>query len=163
MRVDITQAPYSIDMESIVGNIHNRRFQVLRPIDKFIQERINKMIKRGWTQFGEPLTYAPPPPPKQYAVLAPLPITSTLFQSLLQEMRKISNTIQIVSIDEIRNPLLESIYEANKKIIAKECPADNPNERKLFHGTYGDGISGIIDGGFDDRFFVATGAWGECR
>ena len=162
MRVDITQEPYSIDMETIIGNIQNRRFRVLRPIDKLVQERMNKMIQRGWAQTGEPLSYAPPPPPKYYAVLAPLPVTSTLYQSLLQEMKKISDAIEIVSIEEVKNPLLENIYEANRKQIAKECSGDNPNERKLFHGTRGDGISGILDSGFDDRFFVATGAWGEC-
>ena len=149
-------------METIIENIQNRRFQVLRPMDTIVQDRVNKMVQRGWTQFGEALSYTPPPPPQCYALLVPLPPASTLYQSVLQEIRKISNSIQIAFIDEIKNPLLENTYEAMKQMIAKECPGSNPNERKLFHGTREDGISGILESGFDDRFFDATGAWGEC-
>ncbi len=77
-------------------------------------------------------------------------------------MKKISQGIKIVAIDELRNPLLEDTYEAIKKMIAKECPGSNPNERKLFHGTKADGSKGILENGFDDRYFNPVGAWGKC-
>jgi hypothetical protein len=161
MRVDITPSPYSIDLEMIVENILNRRFQVLRPVDTLVQGRIDKMKKRQWTQHGEPMSYHPPPPPRHYYVLIPLPRSSTLYKSLLTEMQKIGTSTRIESIEEINNPLLEDTYEAMKKMIAKECTGLKPNERKLFHGTKGDGSKGIIENGFDDRFFNPTGAWGE--
>lgn len=75
-------------------------------------------------------------------------------------MRKISGSLQIVSIEQIKNPYLEDSYQAMKKIIAKQCPAFNPNERLLYHGTSGPGINGITEDGFDDRFFNPDGAWG---
>ncbi|CAF1380256.1 unnamed protein product [Adineta ricciae] len=48
-----------------------------------------------------------------------------------------------------------------KRSIAKECPGNDPRERELFHGTGGDAIQGIIDRGFDDRYFSPSGAWGR--
>ncbi|CAF4707231.1 unnamed protein product, partial [Rotaria magnacalcarata] len=64
MRVDITYKPYSIELETIVDNIKNKRFQVLRPVDKYVQPRIAKMESRGWTQLGKPMHVIPNPPPK---------------------------------------------------------------------------------------------------
>ncbi|CAF4443045.1 unnamed protein product, partial [Rotaria magnacalcarata] len=46
-----------------------------------------------------------------------------------------------------------------KKLIAQQCPGFNPNEQELFHGTSDDGIKGILEYGFDGRFFNPTGAW----
>ncbi|CAF1500361.1 unnamed protein product [Adineta ricciae] len=42
--VALTQSPYSIDLESIVENIMEGRFRVLRPIDKFMRDRIDRMV-----------------------------------------------------------------------------------------------------------------------
>jgi len=163
MRIDITKSPHSIQLETIVENIKKKHFQVLRPIDKLVKDRIEKMILRKWTQIGEPNDYIPSPHPKHYALLVSLPSTSTLYQALLQKMQPIGSSIKIISIEEIKNPLLEDAYESMKKIIARECPNHNPNEQKLFHGTKtDDAIKGIIEDGFDDRFFSPTGAWGKC-
>jgi len=115
---------------------------------------------RGWTQLGEPFSVIPEPPAKYYALLVPLPSSTDLYQILSQEMKKISNSLQIISIEQVKNPYLEEAYEAMKKIIAKQCSGFNPNEQKLFHGTNGTGINGITEDGFDDRFYNATGAWG---
>ncbi|CAF4735473.1 unnamed protein product, partial [Rotaria sp. Silwood2] len=69
--------------------------------------------------------------------------------------------IEIKSIEEIKNPYLEEIYEGLKKVIRTQCSGFNPNERELFHGTSGDGIKGITEYGFDDRFYNPDGAWGK--
>ncbi|CAF1092781.1 unnamed protein product [Adineta steineri] len=82
-------------------------------------------------------------------------------ERVAQEMRQISGSLQIVSIEQVKNPYLEEAYEAMKKIISKQCTGFNPNERLLFHGTKDDGIKGIAEDGFDDRFFIPTGAWGH--
>ncbi|CAF1467367.1 unnamed protein product [Rotaria sordida] len=160
MRIDITQSPYSIELETIVQNIMNKHFQVLRPLDNLVKDRIQRMTQRQWTQIGEPTNYIPRPYVKYNAVLAPLPPSSTLYQALLGKIKTIGNSVRIISIDEIKNPLLEDTYEAMKKIIARECKG-NPNEQKLYHGTRGDAINGIVEAGFDDRFFSPTGAWGH--
>ncbi|CAF0951177.1 unnamed protein product [Rotaria sp. Silwood1] len=160
MRIDITQSPYSIELETIVQNIINKHFQVLRPLDTLVNDRIKKMTQRQWTQIGEPTNYIPRPYVKYNAVLVPLPPSSTLYQALLGTIKTIGTSVRIISIDEIKNPLLEDTYEAMKKIIARECKG-NPNERKLYHGTKGDAIHGIVEDGFDDRFFSPTGAWGH--
>jgi len=57
-----------------------------------------------------------------------------------------------MTIEQVKNPYLEEAYEAMKKIISKQCKGFNPNERFLFHGTKEDGITGITEDGFDDRF-----------
>ncbi|CAF3609413.1 unnamed protein product [Rotaria socialis] len=161
MRVDIQQRPYLIEIEAIVDNIKNKRFQVLRPIDNFLTERIDKMINiRHWTQMGEPFSVVPNPNPKYSAVLVTLPPPSKLYRDLQTEMQKIGS-VTIVSIEQVKNPLLEDTYESMKKLIAKQCKGSNPNERSLFHGTKGEGIDGIRDDGFDDRYFSPTGNWGH--
>jgi len=115
---------------------------------------------RGWTQLGEPFSVIPEPPAKYYALLVPLPSATDLYDTLSKHMKTISASLQVISIEQVKNPYLEESYEAMKKIIAKQCPGCNPNERTLFHGTSGSGINGITEDGFDDRFYNASGAWG---
>jgi hypothetical protein len=165
MRVDIQHKPYSIELETIVDNIKNKRFQVLRPIDWNIQKRIEKMQSRGWTQLGEPMHVIPNPPPKYHVVLVPLPESTELFKSLVQQMTDyIGYQVHVLSIEQIRNPLLEEAYLSMKQIIAKQCIGQNPNERELFHGTKGEAIDGILNDGFDDRYWgtnYSKGNWGK--
>ncbi|CAF3749728.1 unnamed protein product, partial [Rotaria sp. Silwood1] len=164
-RVDITYKPYSIELETIVDNIKNKRFQVLRPIDKYVQARIEKMQSRGWTQLGEPMHVIPNPPPIYPYILVPLPGSIELYKTLVQQMKTyINNHVRVFSIDQIKNPLLEEAYLAMKQLIAKQCKGHNPNERELFHGTQGDAIDGILKDGFDDRYWgtkAGKGKWGH--
>ena len=163
MRVDTTQSPYLIQLETIIENIKQKRFRVLRPIDNGIKRRIEKMISRNWIQTGEPIDYIPRPHQKHYALLVPLPSTSTLYLTLSENMLIKGSQAQILSIEEVKNPLLEDAYESMKNIIAKECPNHNPNEQKLFHGIEGDeATKSIVEDGFDDRFFSSHGSWGKC-
>jgi hypothetical protein len=162
MRIPIQQKAYSIELETIVDNIKNKRFRILRPIDKYVTERIDKMVGiRGWTQIGEPFAILPEPHPHYYAVLVPLHYSSTLYEDLSQKMQTIGPSLQIISIEQIGNPYLEDSYDAMKKIIAKQCRGFNPNERELFHGTSDAAIKGITEDGFDDRYFNRNGAWGK--
>lgn len=167
MRVDIQNKPYSIELETIVHNIKNKRFQVLRPIDQYIQVRIVKMQNRGWKQFGEPMHIIPNPSPKHEAILVPLPESTELYRTLVQQMQHfIDYNVRVISIEQIKNPLLEDTYLAMKKLIAKQCPGQNPNERELFHGTKGYAIDGILKDGFDDRYWGANygmGKWGKAH
>jgi hypothetical protein len=161
MRIDIQQKPYSIELETIIDNIKNKRFQILRPIDQYVKERIDKMVNiRQWIQHGQPFLVVPNPHFKCFAVLVPLPKEATLYEEVSNQMKKIANVI-IISIDQVKNPLLEDAYEAMKKIIAKQCQGSNPNEQELFHGTKGDGINGLTEDGFDDRFFNSLGLYGN--
>ena len=161
MRVDIAASPYSIDLEAIVNNIKNKRFRVLRPIDEEnMEERIEKMGSRGWKQIGEPIFVIPNPPPGCNYVAIALPKSTPLYKALLHDMQKIGSEIKIVSIEQIRNPRVEKIYEAIKQQIAEECGNKNPNECQLYHGTRDDGINGILERGYDNRFFNRNGAWG---
>ena len=162
MRVDIQQRPYLIELETIVENIKNKRFQILRPIDKFLTERVDKMVNiRKWTQTGQPFLVVPNPNPKYSAVLVPLPSSTTLYQELEQRLKSMGVPASVICIEQVKNPLLEDAYESMKKIIARQCTGFNPNERELFHGTKGIGIDGIRDDGFDDRYFSAGGNWGN--
>ncbi|CAF2546861.1 unnamed protein product [Rotaria sp. Silwood2] len=162
MRIDIQQKPYSIELETIVDNIKNKRFYVLRTIDNRVTQRIDKMVNvRQWKQLGQTFNVLPNPHPKCNVLLVPLHHTSTSYIALSQRMKLIDNSLKIISIEEIKNPYLEEIYDGMKKVIAKQCVGFNPNENELFHGTSGDGINGITEDGFDDRFFNINGAWGH--
>ncbi|CAF3296765.1 unnamed protein product [Rotaria sp. Silwood2] len=162
MRVDIQELPYSISLESIVKNIKEKKFRVLRPIDSLLQERINKMKNiRNWTQSGKPFSIVPSPHSHIISVVVPLPSSSDLYQDLATKMQVIGGGIQIKSIEQIRNPRLEGLYEFMKTNIAGQCPQSNPKERCLFHGTNTDAIQGITDYGFDDRYFSSSGRWGH--
>ncbi|CAF1091140.1 unnamed protein product [Adineta ricciae] len=157
MRIDITQKPYSIELEAIVENIKNKRFLTLRPIDNNLNRRIAKMKDRGWTQMEGGLSVIPEPHKEYHAILVPLPRSSDLHAAICQKMRNIPG-VQVKSIEEIRNPFLEEIYEGMKKIIKRQCPKTTSCEHPgLFHGTQGDGIDGITDDGYDDRFFNTGG------
>jgi hypothetical protein len=160
MRIDITQNPYSIQLEAVVDNIKHKRFQVLRQKDDHIGERIEKMTKvRGWKKIDEELSVIPEPHWKHHVVLVPLSKSAVLYKDICDKMKNIPN-LHIVSIEEIRNPFLEETYEGMKKIIKKQCPNVNPNEQELFHGTKNEGIDGIAEDGFDDRYF-AVGMYGK--
>jgi HrpA-like RNA helicase len=162
MRIDVTQKPYSIELETIVDNIKNKLFQILRPIDKHLQDRIKKMNLRGWKETGEKLSIIPEPHWKHNVILVPLPKSAVLYIDVSNKMSSISG-IRIISIEQIRNPFLEETYEGMKKLIKKQCTGANPNEQELFHGTKGDGINGIIEDGFDDRFFNSAGMYGKYK
>lgn len=167
MRVDITGGSYPIQLETIVENIRDKNFQVLRPIDGengpntsgTVAERIEKMKSRGWTQIGTPLSFIPDPPATYSAALVPYPSSTVLYQDIVNQMNKISGA-HVISIEQIKNPNIEALYEYMKRTIAKECPGNDPNERELFHGTSGEAIEGIVTRGFDDRYFSQKGAWG---
>ncbi|CAF0927319.1 unnamed protein product [Rotaria sordida] len=160
MRIDIQRKPYEIELEKIVNNIKNKRFKVLRPLDQFVKQRIEKMQQRGWTQDGPIISVIPDPHYKYYAVLVPLPSSATLYTDVSTKMKNITS-VQIVSIEEIRNPYLEETYEGMKKLIAKQCPNQIPNEQELFHGTKTAGIEGITEDGYDDRYFNKGGLYGH--
>jgi hypothetical protein len=167
MRVDIQSKPYSIELEITVDNIKNKRFHILRPIDNSVEFRKKKMQNRGWTQLGQPMHVIPNPPPKYSVVLVPLPESTELYKSLVQQMRDyIGYQVQVLSIEQIKNPLLEDAYLSMKQIIAKQCLGQNPNERELFHGAKGEAIDGILNDGFDDRYWGTNypkGNWGKIK
>ena len=65
------------------------RFQILRPIDQFVKQRIDKMVEiRKWTQHGQPFSVVPNPHLKCHAVLVPLPKHSTLYEEISSQMKK---------------------------------------------------------------------------
>lgn len=167
MRVDITGGACNIQLETIVENIRKKEFQVLRPIDGengskisgTVAERVEKMKSRGWTQIDKVLAFIPNPPQNYNAVLVPYPTTTVLYQNIVKAIQQI-NGARVISIDQIKNPDVESLYECVKANIAKECPGNDPNERELYHGTGSQAVEEIIKKGYDDRYFANGGAWG---
>jgi hypothetical protein len=72
--------------------------------------------------------------------------------------------VQVLKIEQIRNPGVEDLYLGMKKLIQSQCEDGNLNERELFHGTKGKGIDGVRDYGYDDRYsgtLTSKGDWGE--
>jgi hypothetical protein len=132
--------------------------QILRPIDKYAEERFNKMTNiRGWKQTGH-ISVLPELHLKYYAVLVPLLRTTVLYIVVSNKMNSL-NGVQIISIEKIRNPFLEETYEGMKKLIKKQCTGANSNIQELFHGTKQEGIDGITEDDFDDRYFNMNGVY----
>ena len=161
MRIDIQRSPYLIELETIVDNIKHKRFRILRHVDHRLTERLNKMTQtRGWTEAGTRLSILPSPHFKHNTVLVPLARSATLYVDVSSKMNAIAS-VRIISIEEVKNPFLEELYEGMKKLIKKQSTNENPNEQELFHGTKDDGIKGVIEDGFDDRYFSTGGLYGE--
>lgn len=166
MRVNTEQPPYSIDIETIVERIRQKKLQILRPSDDILQRRIKKMVDvRGWTVINPSLYVIPRPPGKHRVVIVSLPADSDLYKDMVKEMQAIANA-QVLKIEQLRNPGLEELYLGMKKLIQSQCKDRNANERCLFHGTKGKAIDGIRDYGYDDRFTganTAKGDWGRSQ
>ncbi|CAF3667793.1 unnamed protein product [Rotaria socialis] len=149
MRVDITYPPYSITLEKIVDNIQKKRFYLLagddnKPCATVIEERMNKMITRGWKQIDETLPpVVPNPGPPSNIELTPVPKTSPVYQKIFEKMKLTfgGNDLKIISIEQIKNAELESIYEQAKKVIQKQTGLPDGNQMTLFHGAKGITIS----------------------
>ncbi|CAF3699328.1 unnamed protein product [Rotaria sp. Silwood1] len=159
-RVNLHDPPFSIDLEEIVQKIKSKQFRVLRPIDNIVQTRIDKMLARGWQKTDEDLNYIPPPQNNFKFVLDPLPQNYQLYQQVENAMKQIPN-VKILSIEQIRNPVVYETYHAMKKLITGQCPDGNPNECYLFHGTYTNNAESIMTMGFDDRYFSKNGLYGH--
>ncbi len=159
-RVDLHEPPCSIDLEQIIDNIQKKQFRVLRDVDDLVQMRINKMTNRGWKQYGEPLSFIPAPADKDTFVEVELPSQTPTYRKIVEDFKKIQNA-RILSIKQLRNPALENAYEASKRLIVKECPGKNPNERLLYHGTAFNNVNSIMEKGFDNRYFSNFGLYGR--
>ncbi|CAF3756077.1 unnamed protein product [Rotaria sp. Silwood1] len=119
------------------------------------------MISRGWTKTGTDLNFIPNPPPRCDVIVVPVPQIADIYQSIIQQLQNnVGIQVKVHSIVQIKNPSLEEAYLAIKQLIAKECVGGNPNERLLFHGTSGTSIDGILNDGFDDRYWNSE-KWGH--
>ncbi|CAF4374584.1 unnamed protein product [Rotaria sp. Silwood2] len=159
-RVNLHDPPFSIDLEEIVQKIKMKQFRVLRPIDNIVQTRIDKMLARGWQKTDEDLNYIPPPQNNFKFVLDPLPQNYQIYQQVENAMKQIPN-VKILSIEQIRNPVVYETYHAMKKLITGQCHNGNPNECYLFHGAPTDKAEKIMTMGFDDRYFSKSGLYGK--
>jgi len=158
--MDLIEPYLALMHDRINLNVNNllKYCQILRPIDKYAEERFNKMTNiRGWKQTGH-ISVLPELHLKYYTVLLPLLRKTVLYIDVSNKMKTI-NGVQIISIEEIRNPFLEETYEGTKKLIKKQCTGANPNIQELFHGTKQEEIDGITEDDFDDRYFNANGVY----
>ena len=158
-RVDLSKSPCLIEVKQIVDNIHCKHFHVLPSMSELIINRISKMKSRGWTQLGVPLINEPQQVKPKFTVTV-LPETSDLYKTIGNAMREITQGT-IVSIEQVHNSELESIYESMKNLISNECPDGNANEQFLFHGTHTGKSNRVMQEGFDYGIFKTHGRFGE--
>jgi len=160
MRVNINEDPNieHLPLEEIVSNIKQKKFNTMRGVDSRMQLRIDKMIKRGWTQ-KEQFIFVPNKGKKFGAILAYIPKTDEQYKFLESKIMAISNA-RVLSIEKISNFNLEHIYSTMKDQIAFENKG-NANEKLLFHGTDKTAAEGIQNFGFDDRWWSQSGRFGR--
>lgn len=158
-RVDLSKPPCLVNVKQIVENIHIKKFHVLPSISELIMHRISKMKSRGWTQLGVPLINEPQQVKPKFTVTV-LPEKSDLYKTIGNAMRKITEGT-IVSIEQVQNSELESIYESMKNLIRNECLGGNANEQFLFHGTHTEKCNRVMQEGFDYGIFKTHGRFGE--
>ena len=72
-------------------------------------------------------------------------------------MTKGKNYTQIVSIQQLQNPILYQQYAVKKKEMEKRNPKGHPNERWLWHGTSSDTHDKINTQGFNRSFAGKNG------
>jgi hypothetical protein len=151
LRVDVTKhEELSINLDKIVSNIRENRLNILRFVDDNMAPRVEKMKKRGWKIEGQ-YNWTPDLGPKFGSILTRVPNESPEYKKY-EDL--IVNHLQcrVMSMDQVQSYNLRSIYDAMKSQIKREN-GGNANELLLFHGTAEDAAKGILDTGFDDRFF----------
>jgi hypothetical protein len=158
-RMDLKKSPYLIDLIQIIENIQSKQFHVIPSIDALIAGCIDKMTKRGWIQKGAPLINRPQRVIHKF-IVNPLSATSDVYKRIENEMQAIIG-VTIVSVEHIHNPVLGSVYESVKQLIANQCPGNNPNERFLYHGTHASKAHVIMEDGFDYGFLKIHGRFGK--
>lgn len=146
-RVDSSLSPFFIDVKQILENIKCKTFHVLPAINELIANRIDKMIARGWMQLGSPITNRHQQI-KPIFIINPLSTTSDLYKTIENQMKNIIGST-ILSIEQIQNSELDTIYQSMKTLVANECPEQNANEQFLFHGTHINKANQILKEGFD--------------
>lgn len=153
MRVDITAPPCSITLESTIKNIETKQFHVLRAIDPRLQQRIDKMVKRGWSPPKLDRVWAPSPP--QCASLTQIGQSDPKWAKYQAVIAPIG---QLVHVETFHHATQTQLYEAVKKVISMETAV---NEREdLYHGTSHEGAEGIEMTGYDNRHY-SVGLFGS--
>ena len=153
MKIYIRPKPCSIEIGTIVDSVIKKNLRVLRPIDSIMQNHIDKITSRGRNKLEQEVHVIPDLPPKYSVILVRLPNTANLYRLLVPKMtNSINYQIRIVSIEQIKNLLLQVAYLVMKELIAIECRRREPSERELFRGTKGEGIDGVLNDGYDDRY-----------
>eukprot|EP01102_Stenamoeba_stenopodia_P022448 TRINITY_DN9350_c0_g2_i1.p1 TRINITY_DN9350_c0_g2~~TRINITY_DN9350_c0_g2_i1.p1 ORF type:complete len:540 (+),score=95.22 TRINITY_DN9350_c0_g2_i1:577-2196(+) len=161
MRIDVTPAPYNITLDNTVLNIKNKKFITLNAEDSYMRERIKKMKDRGWTPAtNENLVFVPSKGMHGSSTLINVPKSDPQYNHINSIFASMFSSATIVSIEQIRCPSLDLLYEAMKNSVAKENDGE-ANEKGLFHGTREDSVKGIQDSGFDDRYFSKSGNFGS--
>ena len=110
------------------------------PCGKVIVERIDKMKMRGWQQLDNVLPPVVSSGSSSTNVeLKPILNTSPVYRKILEKMNSdfSRNKLEIVSIEEIKNIALQSVYEQAKSQIQKQTSLPDGNEMMLFHGAKG--------------------------
>ncbi|CAF3381973.1 unnamed protein product [Rotaria socialis] len=160
-KIDLQVPPYSIDLDSTVADIRAHQLIMLRPEDAHMNERIKKMTARGYRLKERRFSYMPNPLENKNMVLTPVPAASNDYKMIKERFKKKLPHAIIELIEQVQNPNMQRLYEAQKTQIEQNHPRRGANEMLLYHGTKSDQVNSILENGFDDRYFKNDGLFGR--
>ncbi len=157
MRVDISE---QFTLSQIVDHCLRKEFYLLKSSDPIVASRMDKMAERGWKNLGQ-IPLVPNRGPKFGASFLPLSAMDEHYkkiETIFQANMPAGTSIQ--SIHQISAHNLDLLYKAMRTQIEMEN-GGNGNEMLLFHGTKADNAQGIMDHGFDNRYWRTGGNHGH--
>lgn len=158
MRVDISD---HVTTEQIVQHTKNKELLVMKSRDGvgIMDERIKKMQTRGWKLLGE-IVVTPNRGPKFGATFLPVSKLDPIFQRLQALFKDKLPAATITAVHSVSAYNLDMLYKAMQSQIELEN-GGNANEALLLHGTDPKNIQGIMDSGFDNRYWSSSGNHGH--
>jgi hypothetical protein len=129
-------------LESIIANMQDKRLVVAKPRDHKIQQRIAKMESRGWS-VGPPeedVIFKPNRGFNAEPVISDVPRSDVLYQRLMQEIQQNGGTTdhtgRVRRIQRISSLGLDTLYDSQRAMIARETGPHGVNEKFVWHGEW---------------------------
>jgi hypothetical protein len=147
--------PIRVSIESLITSC--RSMQMRRTRADIYQYRIDKFKSRGWIISNDvfsPVTY------KSFVTL-----TERVTEEHLKEIDpnwipKMPN-FKIIRTELLSNTSWKNAYESTVAWIREEAGNQDVNQKLLYHGTGEEGAKGIMNNGFDSRYFSLKNNYGR--
>ena len=153
LKADFVRRPdggkHDFSVDAIVARIQREEFCTLRPIERIMKSRRDKMCGRGWTEKGH-IDLVPPTGKANCASLLGVSEADPIVQPFWQRLEAMG--ARSIAAWRIENAETSAIFEATRSRIAA-ANGGNANVRTLWHGGKRDGIFGVLNTGFDRRYW----------
>jgi hypothetical protein len=153
---------HELNVDDVIANCRRKQFVTMQHVGSGIMQiREDKMKERGWTKLKD-MIFVPVNPRLDYSVFT-VHEKSPVYVKYKSEIetRITKGKAKLRSMYEIRSSIVDGHYMAMRDEFQKTIGGGDVNEQLLFHGTDDSVVEAILRGGFDDRFWKASGYFGR--